>query len=87
MQPITDIIKSRPQPKTTFTSERQELIENFVKEINLNRQGTDYPPVSWVQINGLLRKKRPSELYGLFKRCEGADCTFSQAFFYSLKAK
>ncbi len=86
MQPLTTLLKTYQTP-TSFTSERQEIIESFVKKINLDREGTAYKPVSWVQINGLLRKKQPSELYGLFKACEGGGCAFSKVFFGVLKKK
>ena len=66
------------------TSERQELIQNFVDRINLERIGTKFKPVIWRQINGLLRHLKVGDLYWFFGECERAD-SFSKKFFGVLK--
>jgi hypothetical protein len=67
-----------------ITSERQELIQRFVDKINLERIGTEFQPVIWKQINGLVALIKIADLYWLYKICESRD-SFSKAFFGILK--
>jgi|GEM_PF-927769 len=77
-------IEARGKKKQTPVNERQELIEKFVKAINLARRGSSYPPVSWREINGLLARRSVADLYRFFGECsEGAH--FSKKFFWLLR--
>ncbi len=79
------LAKIRQSKKLKITSERQELIQQFVDKINLERVGTKFKPVIWQQVNGLLgHVRRMSDLYWLFKECEQGE-SFSKKFFGILK--
>ena len=67
-----------------ITGERQELIQRFVDKINLERVGTKFKPVTWKQVNGLVRILKEKDLYWLFKRCEETS-SFSKKFFGVLR--
>lgn len=71
--------------RSKATSERQELIQRFVDKINLERMGTEFKPVIWRQINGLVAHVKISDLYWFFKECEQGD-SFSKKFFGILKS-
>ena len=76
-------LKKRSRP-LDITSERQELIQRLVDRINLERVGTEFKPVTWKQINGLVRHLKEGDLYWLFGECEDAQ-SFSKKFFGVLK--
>lgn len=65
-------------------SERQELIQKFVDRINVERTGTKWKPVSWGQINGLLRHLKEEGLHRFYGNCAEA-ASFSKCFFGVLK--
>ena len=79
-----DTLKQRSRP-LKITSERQELIQRFVDQINVERVGTKFKPVIWKQINGLIAHVKIGDLYWLFKECERGD-SFSKKFFGILKS-
>ena len=68
-----------------ITGERQELIQQFVDRINLERVGTKFKPVLWRQINGLVAHVKIRDLYWLYKTCEEGD-SFSKKFCGMLKS-
>ena len=76
-------LQARKRP-LRITSERQELIQRFVDKINRERVGTEFQPVTWKQVNGLVRHLKESDLYWLFGECEHAQ-SFSKKFFGMLK--
>lgn len=67
-----------------ITSERQELIQRFVDNINLERAGTTFKPVTARQINALVSFLCVRDLYWLFAKCEHAQ-SFSKKFFGVLR--
>lgn len=67
-------------------SERREIIQKFVDQINAERVGTEWKPVSWGQINGLLRDLKEDMLYRFYGNCAEAP-SFSKCFFGVLKSK
>ncbi|HCB35129.1 MAG: hypothetical protein A2W52_03395 [Candidatus Taylorbacteria bacterium RIFCSPHIGHO2_02_49_25] len=79
-----DTLKQRSRP-LKITSERQELIQRFVDQINVERVGTKFKPVIWKQINGLIAHVKIGDLYWLFKEC-GQGNSFSKKFFGILKS-
>lgn len=83
----TDYLENLRKPKKglNITSERQECIQRFVDNINLERSGTKFKPATWKQINGLVAHVKIGDLYWLFKECERGD-SFSKKFFGILKS-
>lgn len=79
-----DTLKRRSRP-LKLTSERQECIQRFVDNINLERSGTKFKPATWKQINGLVAHVKVADLYWLYKECERGD-SFSKKFFGILKS-
>jgi len=79
-----DTLKHRRTP-LKITSERQELIQRFVDNINPERSGTKWEPVTWKQINGLVAHVPIGDLYWFFKECGRGD-SFSKKFFGILKS-
>ena len=77
-----DKLKSKRPLK--ITSERQELIQQFVDKINLERIGTKFKPVTARQINVLISFLSVSDLYWLLGECERAP-SFSKKFFGKLR--
>ena len=77
-------LKKRARP-LKITSERQDVIQQFVDKINVERIGTPFKPVIWRQINGLLAHVKEGDLYWFFKECERGD-SFSKKFFGILKS-
>lgn len=67
-----------------ITSERQELIQQFVDKLNFERVGTKFKPVTARQINVLVSFLKVSDLYWLFGECERA-ASFSKRFFGKLR--
>lgn len=65
-------------------SERQELVECFVNSINAERAGTPWKPVSWGQVNGLVRHLKEQDLYWLLGQCKKSE-SFSKKFFGVLR--
>ncbi len=85
-----DIPSNYPQKlqgnkRLKITSERQDIIQQFVDKINLERVGTKWKPVVWRQINGLVSHVKMGDLYWFFKECEQGD-SFSKKFFGILKS-
>jgi len=72
--------------KLKVTGERQDIIQQFVDKINMERIGTRFKPVIWRQINGLVAHVKISDLYWFFKECETGD-SFSKKFFGILKSR
>lgn len=70
--------------KKQATSERQELIQQFVDAINKARRGSPYRRVTWPEINGLLARENAEELHWLLGECREAQ-NFSACFFGKLK--
>lgn len=79
-------LKKRREGTRGGKSERQELIQKFVDQINAERVGTEWKPVSWGQINGLLRHLKEDGLYRFYGNCAEA-ASFSKCFFGVLKSK
>ena len=77
-------LKKQSRP-LKITSERQDIIQQFVDKINLERVGTKFKPVIWRQINGLVAHVKMGDLYWFFKECERGD-SFSKKFFGILKS-
>ncbi len=85
----TDIIKSKSssfdcsyllERKKGATSERQDLIQQFVDGINK----TAKPKAKWVQVNGQLRHCNTQDLYALLSECNKARC-FGSFFWWKVK--
>lgn len=71
--------------KLRIASERQELIQQCVDRINAERVGTEFKPVTWKQINGLVAFFRPADLYWLMRECDKNE-NFGKTFFGILKS-
>lgn len=69
-----------------ITSERQEIIQRFVEAINKERVGTEFKPVIWKQINGLLAHLKGFDLAWFYRECEKAE-NFGRFFFGMLKRR
>jgi hypothetical protein len=90
MQNIQELLKNRKleesPPKKRFTNERQYIIEQMVQRINSEREGTKWKPVTWKQINGMVRHLKGFELNWFYvEACKRAN--FSKYFFWALKTK
>ncbi len=80
-----DYLKELKGRKTLkITSERQELIQRFVDNINVERVGTRWKPVTARQINTLISFLPVRDLYWLLGECERAK-SFSKKFFGVLR--
>lgn len=79
-------LKKRRTKTQRGVSERQEIIQCFVDRINAERTGTKWKPVSWGQVNGLVRHLKEQDLYWLFGQCEKSE-SFSKKFFGVLRGK
>lgn len=77
-------LKKRRTKTQRVVSERQELVERFVDNINAERVGTKWKSVSWGQVNGLVRHLKEQDLYWLLGQCEKSE-SFSKKFFGVLK--
>jgi len=66
--------------KAAATSERQDLIQQFVDAINK----TAKKKCTWSQINGQLRYCDTRDLYILFKECSNGR-VFGSLFWYKVK--
>ncbi len=91
---IADILQNKPQKTTSPANERQEIIQKFVDRINLERKGTEFPPVTWLKINNRLAHINSKtfdypegELYKFYRMCEESNSGFSKCFFGALKKK
>ena len=73
------------QTKWKFTSRRQELVQQYVDHINVERQKTPYPPVTAKRLNSqYLWPLDEWELEVFFKKCKASRC-FGKCFFGCLK--
>ena len=74
-----------PTPTTKARNEREELLEQFVAEINREREGTNYKPVTFMAIKV---KTAHLDLYDLkyfYRQCLLYKGGFSKCFFGALK--
>lgn len=78
-------LKKRRTKTPRGASERQELVQRFTDKINAERMGTKWKPVSWGQVNGLVRHLKEQDLYWLLGQCEKSE-SFSKKFFGVLKS-
>lgn len=70
-----------------YVNQRQEVVQQFVDQINQERKGTKYKQVTWPQINGQLRHfKYMSDLKRFYNECNNGNC-FSSLFWWKLKQK
>lgn len=91
MQTIFDTLKDFNLEKKEIKSERAEIISQFVDEINKEREGTKWQPVTG---KGIAMKvshiKEKSDLYYFLSVCKdykNRGGSFSKCFFGSLKVK
>jgi hypothetical protein len=85
MQHLKDLIKlDLPPPKLTIVNERQYIIQDIVDRINKERVGTKWKPVTWTQINGLLRNKKDFQLNLFYCECKKRS-EFGKYFFWAVK--
>lgn len=79
MQSISQFSFS-PAQETSYTSKRQEIVADILSTINKSREGTEYKPATFQQINGMLRNVKGWDLdifYRAFK-----DAKNPSAFFF-----
>lgn len=74
-----------PEITSTARSERAELIEQFVTEINFDRVNTNFKPITGKQVNILLAMMNTEELYIFFRECQSYKGPFSKRFFGGFK--
>lgn len=86
MKKLSDYFAKTAQPKTTFKSQRAELMHTIIHTINKQREGTKYKPVTPVQIGVKLKHMSTSDMVGFVKECQQAR-NFSECFWYKLKKK
>ena len=90
METIENILKKAPkigEKKSVARSERDEIIDNFLFE--LNRDIGKYRPYTFSRVQGLLSDaglKKPSEMYEFFIQCKRAN-HFGKWFNWSLNPK
>ena len=90
MRSLFDILKEKPQIKQGANSERASVIEEFVHEINKERIGTKYKPVSGKQIAIKLSHLKLQDLYtflSLAKDYKNRQGVFGKFFWGALKLK
>ena len=91
MKQVFDIIKEIQEKKNKRAiSERASVIQQFVEEINKERMGTKYKPVSGTQIAIKLSHLKLSDLYtflSLARDYKNRQKSFSKYFFGVLKNK
>ena len=80
--------KIKEKPKSTITNQRQDFTKKFVEEINKQREGTKYKPVTGQAIAIKLGHVKTEDLYAFYKVCKSnkGKTGFSGAFFAKLKA-
>jgi len=80
------LVKPRKiEDKWNFKCRRQELIQQFVDEINIGRRSTRFPPIDAKRINSqYLWTMSTWELEVFFKDCSSSD-NFGKKFFGSFK--
>lgn len=80
MNPISDILRL-PVYKSKATSERASVIEDFVKQLNV--QGRLYKPS---RIAFMVSHLNLEDLYWFYKKCYSSE-NFNRCFFGLLKVK
>ena len=64
---------------------REELIEKFRTQLNVDRAGTSYKPLSYMAVHSKVNHiKNDEQLYHFLRDCERAK-HFSKYFFFKLK--
>lgn len=78
------------KPVSKITNERQDIIRQFVDEINTEREGTAYKKI-WPKVVAIkLGHLKKDELYWFLSTCKEYKAkhgSFSKAFFGALKTK
>lgn len=91
MQTIFDTLKDFQIPTKSVKSERAEIIQSFVEEINRERKDTTWKPVTGKGIAmKLSHLKNNFELYSFLSSCKdykNRGGQFGKCFFGSLKIK
>lgn len=88
MESIGGLLRAIPNGKKT--TERGELVTFFTDEINAERRGTKYPPMTEGRMRYMLTALKLSDLYYLASVCKDnkrRGFSFSAKFFYELKPK
>lgn len=91
MQTIFDTLKDFNLEKKKISSERAEIISQFVDEINKEREGTKWKPVTGRAVAmKVSHLKNNFELYSFLSNCKdykNRGGHFGKCFFGSLKVK
>ena len=90
MQNLFDIIKDKQLIKQGANSERASVIQQFLEEINKEREGTKFKPLSAKAIAIKLSHLKLQDLYtflSLAKDYKNRKQSFSKYFFGALKVK
>lgn len=89
MPSIQELLQSRPKEKSKITSERQDILRQFQEEINKERIGTKYKPMTGRGIAmKLAHVKDKHTLYYFLSECKdykNRNGSFSKYFFGRLK--
>ncbi|AVT83645.1 hypothetical protein [Rhodopseudomonas palustris] len=72
MEPLKSLFANRAPPKQKRSSERGDLLEFFTNNINAERAGTKYRPLSIGYIAKRLQGLEVKDLYHLKSICEDA---------------
>lgn len=93
LESLTDILKQRisaQKPQSKRGTEWTDLVQEFQKEINRERYGTKWAPVSFVSVQNKVSHLDLETLYWFKSVCTDAkkrNGSFSKCFFGALKVK
>lgn len=73
--------------KNNRGSERGELLDKFLVQLNPSREKSGFKPLSHARLSQLLSHIPSDDLHAFYRQCETANIPFSAYFFWSLKIK
>lgn len=78
------------KPKSSITNRRQEIVKEFVDEINKERMGTKWKPVTGRSVALKIAHLSEPDMYYFLSQCrdyKNRHHSFSKCFYGSLKTK
>lgn len=90
MQTIGNILEKFEIKKSSITSKRQMLLKDFVENLNLERSGSKYPPLTGKVVAIKLFHLSEFDLSAFYSSCKDAqrrNGSFSKYFWYNLRIK
>lgn len=73
--------------KNNHGSQRGELLDKFLEELNPTREKSGYKKLTYSRISLLLAHIPTEDLHAFYQQCEKATIPFSAYFHWSLKVK